>query len=132
MSNKKESSINAGAFIREILSQDEEVASITSRIFPISVDEAVLPYISYRRSRMQQNPVKHGMAGADIVEVEVNCFAQTYGESVDLAEAVRNALDGAQCTLDDGLTMRSCYLSDGSEDWQDDAFVQQMVFTIKI
>ena len=128
----KSTSINAGAFIREVLSQNDEVRAITTRVFPISVDEATLPYISYRRSRMQQTPVKHGAPGADTVEVEVNCFAQTYGESVDLAEAVRNALDGTQCTLDNGLVMRSCYLSDGSEDWQDDAFVQQMVFTIRI
>lgn len=128
----KSTSINAGAFIREVLSQNDEVRAITTRVFPISVDEATLPYISYRRSRMQQTPAKYGAPGADTVEVEVNCFAQTYGESVDLAEAVRNALDGTQYTLDNGLVMRSCYLSDGSEDWQDDAFVQQMVFTIRI
>lgn len=125
-------SINAGAFIREILSQDEGVSNFTDRIFPISVDEATLPYISYRRSKMQQVPTKHGSPGADTVEVEVNCFAKTYGDSVELAEAVRKALDGVQSTLDDGLHMRSCYLSDGSEDWQDDAFVQQLVFTIRI
>lgn len=128
----KDTSINAGAFIREILSEDNGVKVITTRIFPISVDEATLPYISYRRIRMQQQPNKFGLPGADTVEVEVNCFTQTYAESVELAEAVRAALDGKQHILDGGLVMRSCYLSDGSEDWQDDAFVQQMIFTIRI
>jgi len=125
-------SINVGAFVRELLSKSDEVRAITARVFPISVDEAVLPYISYRRTKMQQVPTKRGMPGADTVEVEVNCFAKTYGESIDLAEAVRSAMDGACLTLDGGLCMRSCYLSDGSEDWQDDAFIQQLVFTIKI
>lgn len=128
----KDTSINAGAFIREILSEDNGVKAITTRIFPISVDEATLPYISYRRIRMQQQPSKFGLPGADTVEVEVNCFTQTYAESVELAEAVRAALDGKQYSLGSGLIMRSCYLSDGSEDWQDDAFVQQLVFTIRI
>lgn len=128
----KDTSINAGAFIREILSEDNGVKAITTRVFPISVDEAVLPYISYRRIRMQQQPIKFGLPGADTIEVEVNCFTQTYAESVELAEAVRAALDGKQYSLNSGLIMRSCYLSDGSEDWQGDAFVQQLVFTIRI
>ncbi len=128
----RETSINAGAIVRAVLTEDDGVKAITSRVFPISVDTAELPYISYRRGKMAQDPVKRGMPGADTVEVEVNCFSQTYGGSIELAEAVRHALDGTQHTMASGLRMRSCYLSDGSEDWADDAFVQQLVFTIRI
>ncbi|MEG1345884.1 MAG: hypothetical protein RSC78_04060 [Acidaminococcaceae bacterium] len=51
--------------------------------------------------------------------------------TVELAETVRDALDGAQGEIP-GLVMRSCYLVDSEEAWQDDAYVQQLVFNVKI
>lgn len=48
-----------------------------------------------------------------------------------MAEAVRAALDYAQGESD-GLVMRSCILNDSEEAWQDDAYVQQLVFSVKI
>ena len=43
----------------------------------------------------------------------------------------RGALDGVQGETD-GLVMRSCHLVDSEEGWQDDAYVQQLVFNVKI
>ena len=48
-----------------------------------------------------------------------------------VAQAVRGALDGARGETD-GLVMRSCHLVDSEEGWQDDAYVQQLVFNVKI
>lgn len=93
-------------------------------------DSAELPYIVYRRAQLEQEPVK-GRRGADTVGIEVLCYTQHYTEGVELAEAVRGALDGAQGEID-GLVMRSCYLADSEEAWQDDAYVQQLMFNVKI
>jgi len=127
-------SLSAGAIIREILLADAAVAALTNKVFPVVTDQAVLPYILYRRAALSQNPTKAGNPGADTVQMEVICFADSYSASVELAEAVRGALDNLRDveTNDHTLAMRSCTLSDSEEAWQDDAYLQQLVFTVKI
>ena len=123
-------SLSAGEIIREILSSDPEVAARTNKIFPVAVDNAELPYVLYRRVQLEQVPIKD-RRGADTVGIEIMCYTAQYTEGVELAEAVRAALDGRQVELDE-LRMRSCFLSDSEEAWQDDAYVQQLIFTVKI
>lgn len=123
-------SLSAGNIINKILTENAEVASKTRLIFPIVVDKAQLPYIVYRRVGLDQNPVK-GRRGSDSVTIDVVCYTKGYTEGVELAEAVRDALEGEQIEAD-GLVMRSCYLSDSEETWADDAYIQSLTFTIKI
>lgn len=124
------SSLSAGEIIRDILVNNAEVAARAKKVFPVVEDSAELPYIVYRRTQLEQEPAK-GRRGADTVGIEILCYTQHYTEGVELAEAVRDALDGAQGEKD-GLAMRSCYLADSEEAWQDDAYVQQLVFNVKI
>lgn len=124
-------SLSAGAIIRAVLLEDADVATRTKKIFPVATDTAELPYILYRRTALSSNPQKAKQPGADEIAVEVICFTQGYAEGVELAEAVRAALDFVTVEHE-GQTMRSCYLSDSEEAYQDDAFVQQLIFTIKI
>lgn len=124
-------SLSVGYIISDILTKDEEVMKRAKKVFPVATDKAVLPYVAYRRSRLEQNPLKSGAPGADTVQIEVNCYAATYMGSVELAEEVRRALDGKQGEKD-GLRMRSCSLADGQEFYEDDAFVQGLTFNIKI
>lgn len=124
------SSLSAGEIIRDILVNNAEVAARAKKVFPVVEDSAELPYIVYRRTQLEQEPAK-GRRGADTVGIEILCYTQHYTEGVELAEAVRDALDGVQGEKD-GLVMRSCYLADSEEAWQDDAYVQQLVFNVKI
>lgn len=122
-------SLSAGEIIREVLIGDEEVKRRANKVFPVVEDKAILPYVTYRRMRLDQTPMKSG--GADTIGIEVLCFTARYTEGVELAEAVRGALDGKQAEID-GLRMRSCYLFDSEESWQNDAYVQQLIFQVKI
>lgn len=124
------SSLSAGEIIRDILVNNAEVTARAKKVFPVVEDSAELPYIVYRRTQLEQEPTKI-RRGADTVGIEILCYTQHYTEGVELAEAVRDALDGAQGEKD-GLVMRSCYLTDSEEAWQDDAYVQQLVFNVKI
>ena len=124
------SSLSAGEIIRKVLLADPEVAARTNKVYPVVVDEAKLPYIVYRRTQLEQSPIK-GRQGADTIGIEIICYTAKYLEGIELAEAVRGALDGATAELD-GLVMRSCYLVDSEEGWADDAYAQQLVFNIKI
>ena len=123
-------SLSAGEIIRSILISDSEVSARVKKVFPVVEDSAELPYIVYRRAQLEQTPVKSGR-GADTVGIEILCYTEHYTEGVELAEAVRGALDGAQGEVN-GLVMRSCYLAGSEEAWQDDAYVQQLMFNVKI
>lgn len=124
------SSLSAGEIINAVLTNDAEVSARAGNIYPVVEDKADLPYIVYRRVQLEQGQVK-GQRGNDTVGIEILCYTKGYTEGVELAEAVRDALDGKQAEHE-GLVMRSCHLADSEEAWQDDAYVQQLVFSVKI
>ena len=123
-------SISAGLIIGTLLSEDPYIAAMVTDVFPVVIDEATLPYVSFRALKMENSPVK-GASGSEALLVEVCCFSDSYAGSVELAEAVRSALDGQQSSRD-GMRMRSCFFEDREEDWQDDAYIQKLIFRIKI
>lgn len=122
--------LSAGRIISYVLKTNTEVCSRVSDVFPIASNKATLPYVYYRRVGFSHNPQKVGR-GADTVVIQVVCCTADYESSVELAEAVRNALDYQQAELD-GQVMRSCVLTDSDETWSDDAYVQNLIFTVKI
>ena len=124
------SSLSAGEIIRAVLTSDPEVTARAKKVYPVVEDTAELPYVVYRRTQLEQGPVK-GRRGNDNVTIEVLCDTKGYTEGVELAEAVRDALDN-KTAESDGLVMRSCYLTDSEEAWQDDAYLQVLVFNVKM
>ena len=128
---QKRTSLSAGLMLYDILSKDAAVRRMARKVFPLYVDKADLPYVAYRCSDLQHNPTKAGMPGADIVTVEVGCYAATYDGAVALSEAVRESLDYKQWRLS-GLAMRSCTLVKATETWADDAYEKLLTFEIRI
>lgn len=124
-------SLSVGIIIHQLLTQSPEVQRITRRVFPIVVDNAELPYVVYRRAALETQPTK-SLQSADTATIEVACYAATYGESVDLAEAVRHALDHQQATSPEGLHLRACILDDAEELWDSEAFGQLLTFRAKV
>lgn len=124
------SSISVGEVVRHVLMEDIQVSSRVRKIFPVVVDNATLPYIVYRRSGMKQDPTKQ-VRGADTVVMQIVCYTEDYQSGVELAESVRDALDG-KWAEHGGLRMRSCTLSDCQESWVDNAYVQNLIFTINL
>ena len=124
------SSLSAGEIIRAVLTSDPEVTARAKKVYPVVEDTAELPYVVYRRTQLEQGQVK-GRRGNDNVTIEVLCYTKGYTEGVELAEAVRDALDN-KTAESDGLVMRSCYLTDSEEAWQDDAYLQVSVFNVKM
>lgn len=124
------SSLSAGEIIRAVLTSDPEVTARAKKVYPVVEDTAELPYVVYRRTQLEQGQVK-GRRGNDNITIEVLCYTKGYTEGVELAEAVRDALDN-KTAESDGLVMRSCYLTDSEEAWQDDAYLQVLVFNVKM
>lgn len=122
-----QTSLSAGAIIRAVLLEDAGVTgTVGDKIFPVGTDSAELPYIVYRRASLEARPVKTRPC-SDSVEMELLCYTSGYGEGVELAERVREALDSVSA-LHLMLRMRSCMLTDAEEYREDDAYVQRLVF----
>lgn len=124
-------SLSAGLLVRAVLLNDPEVSALTTRIFPVVTADDTLPYIQIRRRTMGETQMKTRSPIAGEVELELACFTGDYDQGVELAEAVRYALDNVQASYGD-MYMRSCYLVDSEETFTDDAFVQLLAFRIKI
>lgn len=133
----KITSLSVGLLLRELLASDEAVASIATKIYPVVAEaDAKLPYVCYRRANFDRQAAKGPGQGADVVAAEVLCYGKTYAESVELAEAVRGALDHRQASYTDAqdrtLVARSIDLEGSEEGWDDDAFAQSLVFTVRV
>lgn len=123
-------SLSAGLIIGGLLAGDDAVMETATKVFPVVTDSATLPYVSYRCMKMEATAAKHSPS-ADTIYAEVCCFADSYAGSVDLAESVRCALDGVAAEMG-GISMRSCFLEDREETYADDAFLQRLIFRIRI
>ncbi len=123
-------SLSAGVIIGKILAEDPEISSKVTKVFPVGVNEATLPYVIYRCCKAEVMPVKSPGA-PDNTNIEVMCLAESYGESVELAEAVRAALDFRKGEHN-GLKMRKCSFVDREETYDSNAFIQALLFSVQI
>lgn len=128
-------SLSAGLIVYDILSKDAGVKAIASRVFPVIISDDVSvapPYVCYHRARMNQAPVKG--CGSDTVCIIVDCYGKTYAQSIQLAEAVRLALDNLYNVVTaGGITLRSSLMID-AEDFADEDgnYIQELTFNLKI
>lgn len=130
------SSLSAGLLVYDILSNDQGVTDAVNKIFPVVSEEgAQLPYICYRRASAAIVSVK-GSHGSDSIVMEVVCYSATYAGSIEIAEAVRTALDGINAEYEDAdgdaIVARSSMLTDAEEGWDAGAYFQSLSFEIKI
>ncbi len=125
-----DSFLHYGDLIREILLESDAVAALTTDVFPLVRDKATLPYIVYRRSGMSVQPVISG-SSADTLTYQLRCCTKEYADSLRLAAAVREALDGIQAE-GQGLRIRRSLLIDAQEFFSGDAYVQELTFSIKM
>ena len=136
-SSKPATSLSVGLLVRDLLASDERVCAIATKIYPVVAEvEAKLPYVCYRRANFDRRVSKGPGQGADAVAVEMLCYAKTYAESIDLAEAVRGCLDHQSAVYEDEegrkLLARSIDLEGSEEGWADDAYAQSLVFTVRV
>lgn len=135
-----------------MLIKDETLLSKVTKIYPVIADKADLPYIVYRRVAFDQEPIKNRRFGADTIKMQIMCCTKKYNESTELAEYVRRVLDGQQevhycesfglsfgkdfgnefSAKDKSLRVRSIVLTDCTEVYAGGAFVQSLIFTIKL
>ncbi|MBJ2184559.1 MAG: DUF3168 domain-containing protein [Muribaculaceae bacterium] len=126
-------SLSGGALVRAALLSHPAIRDSVTRIFPVAVPEATLPYMVYRRTAMQ--PVAWKSHGSDdTLTVEITVCTAAYDEGVRLAEAVREVFDGTQIEIPElpALRARRSSIVDACETYEADAYIQIITINIKI
>ena len=119
-----------GNDIRAILLNDEEsVKHVGDNIYPIIASEnTVGDFIVYVRNKYTKSAVKMGVY-QDECEVAVIGISDNYDSAIALASKIDNALSGLH-TLENGVRIQIT-LSDSTETFDDDKYIETLVFTIK-
>lgn len=114
---------------KQLAASAELKEKVGDRFYPVSVKSDVqAPFIVYERDSVQPNGTKDGTDG-DTVAVNVYVFAETYMESVEIAELVRDTLDGSSGSYTT-FEVDECDFTDAAETYEDGIYAQQLVFNL--
>lgn len=104
-----------------VLMADPAVAALAGiRVYPvIAPADAALPFLTWRRSGIQRQHTLSGPLGLPTVVLTVDAYAETYETVRELADRIRQALDGYG-----GRTTDSVVVNHVSLDNESDGFIQ--------
>lgn len=114
--------------IIDILESNTELTEIVNnKIFvQIAEENTTFPFVVLKRDSLQVEYIKNN-AVQDNVEISINIAATTYKQAVQIAELIRQKLE-----LYTDTTIKQCRITNISEDFFENAFVQVLQFNIII
>ena len=105
-----------GKAIYGILSATAAVTALVStRIYPNNVPQDVaLPFLAYTITAVEPTMTKDVKSPLDVIRFSVDCYSTNYDMTMQIANAVRAALDGYKNTINSQNVQRITY--DGQSD----------------
>ena len=124
--------LQTGKAINALLSSNEDVTRMVGdRIYPlVSKVDCNFPFIVYQRMSCVPTYTKDGLISEE-QNYSITVLADTYSESVELADAVRDALELERGTFA-GQHIRNIKFTSVNESWVSDTYVQELNFTIEL
>lgn len=128
-------SLLIGRHVYWTLANDADVAELTEgRIYPLAAEQGISgrAWCTFEVQTTEPEYTKDGLV-CDNHLVTVNCVSPTYDEAIDLAEAVRRALDQNVVRYpEEGFGISDASLRGGVEDYdKDQGFVVTLTFDIE-
>ena len=106
-----------------LAAHDGIVEAVGSKVFPIvSKEGTTYPFAVYRRNGIEVQYTKDGKAG-ETVNVDIVVAAQSYAESISIADMVREAIEGKAFVLGDTLKVYGSQLAGADEEFFEDSNV---------
>ncbi len=129
---KQQMKFKVCTLLREMLLEDATIKDLVdNRIFPIIAPESTEGnYIVYVRDEYSIERVKQGIYNQNCV-VYISCISADYDVSQQMAEAVFNVLDNRYNIHNDNTSIISINMTDSTEDYDGDVYIQTLQFTIK-
>lgn len=96
--------------------------------YPCIADNDVkFPYIVYNRNGLSTQLTKDGYT-EDSISFEISIYSDKYAQSIEVADAVRGALEVMSITHDDILELDNSTIVNSNEMWQNNTYVQNIVW----
>lgn len=124
--------LSINKYINKFLTESEAVTALVEvqNVRPLILAPTIFPYISFMHSNITSDYSKDGWV-EDRTEVTIICVSDDYGQTVEIAEAVRELLDD-KAYRDDDIFISEIRLSGATEDQIENVFVQRLSFNVKI
>lgn len=125
-------SLQIGKAIYNILSNDTRVTdSVGHKIYPLIADTGTtFPFIVYKRTGIKPSDSKDRFIYSEDTYVEVVIASDKYNESIEIADMVKDALQGKRGDYS-GINIYDIGMTDADEDYIEDTFIQTLTFNIK-
>lgn len=126
-----ESKFKVTTFLRQLLLADDKIVSfIDDKIFPIvAPKDTEGDFIIYQRDGYSKERTKMGVA-SQAAQVYVNVWSDDYDRSQEIAFLINECLEGTFKDTDDPDLSTTIKLTDSSEDFEDDKYIQILLFEI--
>lgn len=87
--------MNLSGPIRALIADNNAAnAALQNRVYPgVFPEQYTLPAVAVNIIRVEPNPTKSGPSDIDAAMVQIDCYANTYGQAQDISNLVRTALD---------------------------------------
>lgn len=123
-----DTAISANKHIYSLLTADTQLMSaVSGNIYPLVAEESVsYPFIIFTKESVNGNYTKDFLT-YDTAVISVAVAARNYFQTVQIAERVRAVLEGYRDSY-----FSAIQLDNVSEDFIEDAYVQQLQFNTKI
>lgn len=128
-----DNSILVSKYIRRFLVENEEVQGLidVNKIFPLIANaDTTFPFIVFQRSNLMPIYTKDILTENQITMVII-VVSNDYIQSLDLANAVRHALEG-NIYRDNDILISAMKMESITEETLEDAYIQRMVFTFNV
>lgn len=126
--------LNIGAYIFDVLSNDEELNSLlgeSGNIYPLVADNNVYgSFIVYRRTNIVTNTTKDFCYEDDTV-VEITVVSNTYSNGIDIISRVRKLFEKQHIKYEN-LDINDTHIVSASEEFSNNMFVQKLAFAMTI
>ena len=125
-------SLQVGKAIYNILSNDAKIIdSVEHKIYPLIADTGTtFPFIVYRRTGIEPSDSKDRFIYSENTHVEVVIASDKYNESIEIADLVKDALQGKKGNYS-GINIHDIRMTNADEDYIEDTFIQNLTFNIK-
>lgn len=123
--------LHAGIVIKSLIKDSKANEEIGGRIYSIVANtDAPYPYVTYQRTGTIPSGSKDGYDEEDWATVVVSVYAAKYEDSIRIADKITISLIEGQTTVE-GIEVGEIHLTGSDEDFQADAYIQNLVFNIE-
>jgi len=132
-------SLKIGQLIYQRLSTDEAFVSRighslpdSKKIFPIIADnDTKFPVVLYTRQGVNPDRMTKDGFCQDTVTFQITVASDSYDESVEVADMVRNLLE-MKYMANEEISLTETYMISCNESYNNETYIQQLLFTTKV